>query len=76
MGGAALTTRAGPVLLAGGKLRGGLVGSHPSLTDLDGDSPRFHTDFRSVYATVLDRWLGYDSSAVLGEKFSTVDFLG
>ena len=52
---------AGPVLLAGGKLRGGLVGSHPSLTDLDGDSPRFHTDFRSVYATVLDRWLGYDS---------------
>ena len=67
---------AGPVLLAGGKLRGGLVGSHPSLTDLDGDSPRFHTDFRSVYATVLDRWLGYDSKTVLGEKFNTVDFLG
>lgn len=67
---------AGPVLLAGGKLRGGLIGDHPSLTDLDGDSPRFHTDFRSVYATVLDRWLAYDSTAVLGQKFTAVDFLG
>jgi uncharacterized protein (DUF1501 family) len=27
------------------------------------------TDFRSVYATVIDRWLGADSAAVLGQNF-------
>ena len=38
----------------------------PSLTDLDaGDEMKFHVDFRQVYATVLDQWLGIDSRAVL-----------
>jgi hypothetical protein len=46
------------------------VGPHPSLSDLEGDAPKFHTDFCRVYATVLDGWLGYDSQAVLGEKFA------
>jgi len=66
---------AAPVLLVGGKLAGGVIGRSPSLTDLDGDSPRSHTDFRSVYATVLDRWLQYDSEAILGQKFPHLDFL-
>jgi uncharacterized protein (DUF1501 family) len=60
---------AAPVFLAGGKLKGGLVGSHPSLTDLDNGALRYHTDFRQVYATVLERWLGFDSRAVLGRQF-------
>jgi uncharacterized protein (DUF1501 family) len=30
---------------------------------------RFETDFRSVYATVIDRWLGADAAAVLGGTF-------
>ena len=64
---------AAPVFLAGGGLKGGLVGPHPSLSDLDADAPKFHTDFRRVYATVLDRWLGYDSQAVLGEKFAPLE---
>jgi uncharacterized protein (DUF1501 family) len=50
---------AAPVFLAGGRLKGGLVGPHPSLSDLD--------------ATVLDRWLGFDSQAVLGEKFAPLE---
>jgi uncharacterized protein (DUF1501 family) len=62
-----------PVFLAGGRLRGGLLGKHPSLTDLDGDSPKFHTDFRRVYATVLDRWLGFDSRGILGGRFEPLD---
>ncbi|NQU23295.1 MAG: DUF1501 domain-containing protein, partial [Candidatus Nealsonbacteria bacterium] len=41
---------AAPVFLAGGRLRGGLLGPHPSLTDLNANAPRFHTDFRRVYA--------------------------
>ena len=64
---------AAPVFLAGGKLKGGLVGPHPSLTDLDNGALKFHTDFRRVYATVLDRWLGFESERTLGAQFETLD---
>ena len=66
---------AAPVLLAGGRLRGGLLGSHPDLTDLDIDSPRPHTDFRRVYATVLDHWLAFDSRAILGGRFELLEVI-
>ena len=50
---------AGPVFLVGPAVHGGLHGPPPNLEDLDesGD-PKFAIDFRSVYASVLDRWLG------------------
>lgn len=64
---------AAPVFLAGGGLRGGLVGEHPSLTDLDQDAQKLHTDFRRVYATMLDRWLGFDSKAILGDRYEPLD---
>ena len=64
---------AAPVFLMGGRLRAGLIGKRPSLTDLDQDAPRFHTDFRRVYATVLESWLGFDSEAVLGAKRKPLD---
>jgi len=67
---------AAPLFLAGGKVKAGLVGEHPSLTDLEGDAQKPHTDFRRVYATVLDRWLGFDSRIVLGEKHEPLDVLG
>ncbi len=63
------------MFLVGGKLRGGLVGPHPSLSDLDDGALRFHTDYRRVYATALDRWLGLDSRAVLGARFEPLDVL-
>jgi uncharacterized protein (DUF1501 family) len=66
---------AAPVLLAGGRLKGGLTGEHPDLSDLDNGAPKFHTDFRRLYATMLDRWLGFDSTAVLGDQFEPVDVL-
>jgi uncharacterized protein (DUF1501 family) len=34
-----------------------------------------HTDFRQVYAAVLDRWLGVDSKEVLGKAFTAVDVI-
>ena len=59
-----------PIFLAGGaRLRPGLIGKHPSLTDLDNDAPKHHTDFRSVYASALEDWLGLDSNQALGAKF-------
>ena len=66
---------AAPMFLAGGKVKGGLLGTHPSLTDLDKGALKMHTDFRRVYATVLDRWLGFESEAVLGGRFESLDVL-
>lgn len=64
---------AAPVLLFGGRLRGGLVGPHPRLDRLVGDAPESHTDFRRVYATMLDRWLGLDSEKILGQRYEPLD---
>jgi uncharacterized protein (DUF1501 family) len=66
---------AAPMFLAGGKLKGGLSGAHPDLDDLEGGALKFHIDFRRVYAMVLDRWLGFDSQAVLGQKYEPLDVL-
>jgi len=66
---------AAPLILAGGGLKGGLHGSHPSLTDLDEGACRFHTDFRRVYATVIDRWLGLDPTVVPGGPFPPAEIL-
>jgi len=66
---------AAPIFLAGGKLKSELVGSHPSLTDLDNGAMKFHTDFRRVYATVLDKWLGFESQAILNRKYEPLDIL-
>jgi uncharacterized protein (DUF1501 family) len=66
---------AAPMFLAGGQVKGGLLGTHPSLIDLDKGALKMHTDFRKVYATVLDRWLGFESEAVLGGRFESLDIL-
>lgn len=57
------------------KCKGGVIGAHPSLTDLDDGDLKFHTDFRSVYATLLDRWLSIPSEPVLGGVFRPVEFV-
>ena len=60
---------AAPMFLLGGGLRGGLHGRHPSLTQLDRGDLAWTTDFRSVYATVLERWLKVPADKVLGRRF-------
>ena len=68
---------AGPVLLAGPCIWPGLHGAYPSLTDLvDGDL-KMAVDFRRVYATVLESWLGLASKEALGGAFEPLPlFLG
>jgi uncharacterized protein (DUF1501 family) len=66
---------AAPMLVVGGQVRPGLIGEHPSMTELENNGPAHHTDFRQVYAALLDGWLGIDSQVVLGEKFETVKLL-
>jgi uncharacterized protein (DUF1501 family) len=59
----------GPVFLAGTHIQPGLIGSYPSLTDLvDGDL-KMTVDFRRVYATVLEDWLGLPSKKALNGTF-------
>jgi uncharacterized protein (DUF1501 family) len=62
----------------GGTVRGGLYGTAPSLNDSDKQNPTlenngadvaYETDFRSVYARVIDNWLGGDSVSVLGGDY-------
>ena len=65
---------AAPMFVIGGSVRGGIYGDHPSLTDLDFGNLKWHTDFRSVYATVLQRWLGVAPEPVLGAAFDTLNF--
>src|SRR5438132_9132219 len=60
---------AAPMFVLGGRVKPGLFGEHPSLTDLDHGDLKFNTDFRSVYGTVLDSWLNTPSQIVLGRKF-------
>jgi uncharacterized protein (DUF1501 family) len=68
---------AGIMLALGGAVQGGLIGTAPSLNPTP-DNPtlensandvRYETDFRSVYARVIDNWLGGDSVAILGGNY-------
>jgi len=65
---------AAPMFLAGPKVKAGVLGYFPSLApkDLLNGDVRFTTDFRSVYAGVLEQWLKADSAAILGRKFPAV----
>ena len=54
---------AGLAFCVGRSVRGGLYGAYPDLSSLDGNGNlRFTTDFRSLYATVLERWLGLSAA--------------
>jgi uncharacterized protein (DUF1501 family) len=66
---------AGPVFLAGPKVRAGLVGQTPRLGELvDGDL-KWSIDFRRVYGTILDQWLGLPAEMVLGRRFEPLPLL-
>jgi uncharacterized protein (DUF1501 family) len=62
---------AAPQFLVGAKVKGGRYGAPPSLTQLDGRGNLvFTTDFRSLYATALQDWLGVEAEAVVGRGFA------
>ena len=63
---------AAPVFMIGGGVKGGLYGQHPDLNRLNAGNLAFTTDFRQVYATVLERWLGRPSAAIVGGTFPTL----
>lgn len=63
---------ASPLFLIGGGVKGGTYGSVPDLQKTNMGNVAFTTDFRSVYATVLERWLGRPSQKILGGTFPHV----
>ncbi|HVU64305.1 MAG TPA: DUF1501 domain-containing protein [Phycisphaerales bacterium] len=66
---------AAPMFVIGPMVRPGVVGNHPSLTDLDAGDLKFGIDFRSVYAGVLEGWLKADSKKVLEAAFRPVQIV-
>ncbi len=66
---------AAPMFAIGKKVQAGLLGEHPPLNDLQDGDLRYHIDFRSVYAAVLEDWLDADSQAVLGGKFAKMSLI-
>ena len=66
---------AAPLFVAGGRVQSGLIGAHPSLTDLDEGDLKHHTDFRRVYATLLDQWLACPSEPILAAKYEPLPLL-
>ncbi|MEX2188312.1 MAG: DUF1501 domain-containing protein [Pirellulales bacterium] len=66
---------AAPMFLAGGKVKPGLIGKHPSMADLDNGDLKHHTDFRAIYAAVLKNWLGWSAGEILGGEYEPADVL-
>jgi uncharacterized protein (DUF1501 family) len=66
---------ASPLFLIGGGVRGGLYGATPNLGATNMGNLRFSVDFRSVYATVLERWLGRPAGTVLNGEFPKLSVL-
>lgn len=66
---------AAPVFLIGGGVKGGLYGTHPSMDALDNGDIKFTTDFRSVYATVIEKWFGRPSTGIITGSYPTLAML-
>jgi uncharacterized protein (DUF1501 family) len=66
---------AAPLFLIGSNIRPGMHGRMPALDDLDAGDLKYTTDFRAVYATLLERWLNADSTAVLHHRHELLPLL-
>ena len=68
----------GCAFVIGDKVKGGLYGEYPSLKqgELEDDGDLLHNvDFRSVYTTILDKWLGLDAKPIVGGTYEQLGFL-
>ncbi|VAX41384.1 Protein of unknown function (DUF1501) [hydrothermal vent metagenome] len=66
---------AAPMFLVGPMVKPGLIGDHPSLTDLDNGDLKYNIDFRSVYASILEDWLSADSKVILERNYRKLPVL-
>ena len=61
----------------GDAVKGGLYGEYPSLeaNKLDEGDLQFNNDFRGLYATLLEKWMGLDSKPIVGGSFEQLEFI-
>ena len=62
-------------MLAGPNVKGGVHGGYSSLTDLDEGGLKVKTDFRSIYASLMEDWLKVDSVPVVGKTVGKLDLI-
>jgi uncharacterized protein (DUF1501 family) len=63
---------AAPMFVIGGSVKPGLIGDHPSLSQLDRGDLKWQIDFRSIYAAILQQWLSANSKTILGGVFKPI----
>jgi uncharacterized protein (DUF1501 family) len=61
--------------ISGGLKEKGVLNAMPNLSDLNEGDLKHQVDFKNVYATVLNKWLGADDKIILGDKFSHLNFI-
>ena len=67
---------ASTLLVAGARVRGGILGEQPDLDDLDPHgNPGHRVDFRSLYATLIEDWLGGNAEPVLGAAYPKLELV-
>jgi len=62
-------------LVSGGLKQKGLINAMPDLNDLNEGDLKYKIDFKDVYATVLNKWLGADDKTILGQKYNHLAFI-
>lgn len=62
-------------LIGGGLQQKGLLNEGPDLTDLQEGDLKYKVDFKSVYATLLKKWLGADDQEILKQQYKYLDFV-
>jgi uncharacterized protein (DUF1501 family) len=68
--------KANNMFFIGGRLKQqGMYNPLPDLANLDDGDLKFQLDFKRVYATVLNKWLGADADAILKQQITTLDFI-
>lgn len=61
--------------VSGGLKQKGVLNAMPDLNDLDEGDLNYKIDFKNVYASVLNKWLGADDAAILGKKYDYLNFI-
>lgn len=61
--------------ISGGLQKAGVYNSAPDLSDLDTGDLIYKIDFRSIYGTVLQKWLNVDPAPILGQGFESLSFV-
>ena len=67
----------GHVFVIGKNMKGGLYGEYPSLeaNKLDAGDLQFNNDFRGLYSTLLEKWMGLDAKPIVNGTFEQMDFV-